>query len=107
MRPASWRLPRIWPALVPAALLVGACTVGPDFHAPDAPPTQSYTREAQPASTETASGIAGDAQAFVVAPHAPQQWWKRFESERLNQLVDMALQHSPTLDSARAKLVEA
>lgn len=108
MRPASWRLPRIWPALVPAAsLLVGACTVGPDFHAPDAPPTQSYTREAQPASTETASGIAGDAQAFVVAPHAPQQWWKRFESERLNLLVDMALQHSPTLDSARAKLVEA
>jgi NodT family efflux transporter outer membrane factor (OMF) lipoprotein len=54
-----------------------------------------------------ASGTAGAAQAFVVAPHAPQQWWKRFESDSLNRLVDMALQHSPTLDSARAKLVEA
>jgi NodT family efflux transporter outer membrane factor (OMF) lipoprotein len=107
MRPAYWRAPRVWPALVSVALLVGACTVGPDFHTPDAPPTQSYTHEAPPAFTEAASGTAGDAQTFIGAPHAPQQWWKQFESDRLNQLVDMAFQHSPTLDSARAKLVEA
>ncbi|MEA3118847.1 MAG: hypothetical protein QOI13_2117, partial [Paraburkholderia sp.] len=107
MKPASWRRLRIRPALLPAALLVGACTVGPDFHAPHPPPTQSYTREAQPASTDAESGTAGDAQAFVEAAQAPQQWWKRFESDRLNRLVDMALQHSPTIDSARAKLVQA
>ena len=34
-------------------------------------------------------------------------WWKQFHSEALDRLVDEALQHSPTLAQARAKLVEA
>lgn len=86
---------------------LGACAVGPDFHTPAAPDTQSYTRGAQPASTVAASGAAGVAQSFETADHAPPTWWTLFQSDALNHLVDDALQHSPTLAQARAKLTEA
>ena len=107
MRPNVWRLLRIWANVVTGALVVGACTVGPDFHAPHAPSTQSYTREKTPSTTVAASGASGSAQIFVEAARAPQEWWKRFESDELNRLVDMGLRRSPTLESARAKLVQA
>jgi NodT family efflux transporter outer membrane factor (OMF) lipoprotein len=107
MRPGVCQLLRIWPSVVTGVLLVGACTVGPDFHAPDAPSTRRYTRDETPAATVAASGTAGNAQVVVVAAHAPQEWWKRFESDALNRLVDLALRRSPTLASARARLVEA
>lgn len=90
-----------------SVLLLCACTVGPDFHAPEPPPTQQYTREPMPAATVAASGTNGTAQAFVEATHAPPQWWTKFQSDELNELVDIALKRSPTLDSARAKLKQA
>lgn len=90
-------------ALVLAVALCG-CAVGPDFHTPAAPDTQTYTRDPQPATTVSASGTA---QAFVAAEHATPSWWRQFQSNELNRLVDAALQHSPTLAQARAKLVEA
>ncbi len=34
-------------------------------------------------------------------------WWKQFQSEALNRLVEQAMQQSPSLAEARAKLVEA
>jgi NodT family efflux transporter outer membrane factor (OMF) lipoprotein len=93
-------------ALLSVAALWG-CAVGPDFHAPAAPDTQVYTHEAQPATTVAASGAAGSSQTFVDAEHATQAWWTQFRSDALNHLVDQALQHSPTLAQARAKLIEA
>ncbi|MPW15350.1 efflux transporter outer membrane subunit [Paraburkholderia sp. CNPSo 3157] len=86
-----------------AALLLCGCTVGPDFHAPSAPDAQSYTRETLPASTQAA----GATQTLVSSDHALPTWWTQFHSDALNRLVDTALQQSPTLDEARAKLVEA
>lgn len=80
------------------------CAVGPDFQSPAAPGTQSYTHEALPASTETASGTA---QTFAAADQAIPMWWKQFKSDALDRLVDQALQQSPTLAQARAKLIEA
>jgi NodT family efflux transporter outer membrane factor (OMF) lipoprotein len=74
-------------------LMLGGCTVGPDFHAPAAPDTQSYTRSASPA--------------FSTADHALPQWWKQFGSDALNRLVDEALRNSPTLAQARARLTQA
>ncbi|WP_246327152.1 efflux transporter outer membrane subunit [Burkholderia guangdongensis] len=88
-------------------MLCAACTVGPDFNTPAAPATQRYTAGELPAATEAASGAAGAAQTFATAPHAPRQWWTQFRSDALNRLVDEAWQHSPTLDDARAKLVQA
>ncbi len=101
-------LPHRWAQLVPLMVsIVCACTVGPDFHAPPAPTAQRYTREETPSETVAASGAIGVAQAFVPAPHAPPQWWKQFGSDDLNRLIDIAFRQSPTLDSARATLVQA
>ena len=87
--------------------VLGSCAVGPDFHAPAAPDAQRYTRGEQPASTVAASGVAGIAQSFVTVDRAPQMWWTRFQSNELNRLVNEALQHSPTLAQAHARLTEA
>ena len=83
------------------------CAVGPDFQSPAAPDTQTYTYEAQPAVTVAASGVAGASQTFVAAEHATPMWWKQFQSDALNRIVELALQQSPTLTQARAKLIEA
>lgn len=93
-------------ALLSAVALFG-CAVGPDFQAPAAPDTRTYTPEAQPAATVAANGPTGAAQMFAAAQHATPMWWTQFQSEALNRLVAQAMQQSPSLAQARAKLVEA
>ncbi|MEX3692378.1 efflux transporter outer membrane subunit [Paraburkholderia sp. BR14263] len=88
-------------------LMLAGCTVGPDFHPPAAPDATGWTREPVPASTASATGPGGGAQTFTAAEHASNDWWKQYGSAQLNELVDQALRASPTLDSARARLVEA
>lgn len=88
-------------------LTLSGCTVGPDFHTPAAPDATGWTREPVPAATASATGPGGGAQTFASAEHAPNAWWTQFGSAQLNALVDQALRASPTLDSARAKLVQA
>ncbi|SAK64086.1 RND efflux system outer membrane lipoprotein [Caballeronia arationis] len=82
--------------LVSVMVLFG-CAVGPDFQTPAPPEAQPYTRDA-PASA---------AQTFPAADTATPMWWNRFHSDALDRLVDEALQQSPTLAQARAKLIEA
>ena len=89
------------------SLLFSACMVGPDFHAPEATDASSYTRNGMPAVTAAASGPGGAVQTFATATHAPRAWWTQFDAPALNALVDEALRASPTLDAARARLVEA
>jgi NodT family efflux transporter outer membrane factor (OMF) lipoprotein len=57
--------------------------------------------------TVAANGVAGASQTFVAAEHATPMWWQQFQSDALNRLVEQALQQSPTLTQARAKLIEA
>ncbi len=90
-----------------ALVALCGCAVGPDFQSPAAPDTQTYTHEAQPATTVAASGVAGASQTFVAVEHATPMWWKQFQSHALNRLVEQAMQQSPSLTQARAKLVEA
>ncbi|WP_321905979.1 efflux transporter outer membrane subunit [Paraburkholderia tropica] len=90
-----------------SSFVLAACAVGPDFHAPAAPDTPTYTREALPSATASAPGTGGAPQTFASADHAPRAWWTQFGSPALDALVDEALRASPTLESARAKLVEA
>ncbi|WP_321788392.1 efflux transporter outer membrane subunit [Paraburkholderia sp. J94] len=90
-----------------SSLALAACAVGPDFHAPAAPDAPNYTRDALPAATASAPGLGGAPQTFASADHAPRAWWTQFGSPALDSLVDEALHASPTLESARAKLVEA
>lgn len=94
-------------ALATATALLGGCTVGPDFHAPPAPDSATYTRGVAPSATAAATGPAGAAQTFETAAHAPRAWWTQFGSPELDALVDAAFRASPTLDDARARLVQA
>jgi NodT family efflux transporter outer membrane factor (OMF) lipoprotein len=86
---------------------LAGCAVGPDFRAPAAPDTQTYTHDAQPVTTVAVSGTTGAAQTFVPVGKAPSMWWTQFRSDPLNRLVETALLHSPTLAQARARLIQA
>ncbi|MDR5752670.1 MULTISPECIES: efflux transporter outer membrane subunit [unclassified Caballeronia] len=78
-------------------MALSGCAVGPDFQTPAPPDAERYTRDA-PASA---------AQTFTATETATPMWWKRFRSDALDRLVDEALRQSPTLDQARARLIEA
>lgn len=89
--------------LVAASLAVCGCAVGPDFQTPAAPAAHSYTRDALPVTAEAA----GMTQTFTHADAALPMWWTQFGSDALNRLVGVALNNSPTLAQARARLTQA
>ncbi|WP_277978708.1 efflux transporter outer membrane subunit [Sphingomonas phyllosphaerae] len=83
-------------ALLPLALL-GACTVGPDYHGPpataaDAVQRGRFVRAGDPA-LRPGPGVA--------------RWWEALGDTTLTTLVDDALAHSPTIDAAQARIREA
>jgi len=80
-------------------LLVSGCAVGPDFQAPAAPDVAAY-------SPQDNAATAG-AQQLKPGVDIPAQWWTLFHSDALDQLVRQALDASPTLDEARARLRQA
>lgn len=92
-------------ALAGASLLaLAACTLGPDFKAPDPPTVGGYGASPLPATTGSASDPAGQAQRFVQAEDIPGQWWSLFRSPALDSLTAEALKSNPSLDAARAAL---
>jgi NodT family efflux transporter outer membrane factor (OMF) lipoprotein len=97
--------------LVLSALLsLGGCAMGPDFRAPDAPAAanaNSYTPTPIPAQTDASSGSAGVTQRFDDRQDIPAQWWSLFHSIALDQMIQSALQQSPTMASAQAALRQA
>jgi len=93
-------------ALAMACLLAG-CAVGPDYKTPPTPLGAGYAPDAQVAQTSAAPVAGGNAQSFVNGLDIPGQWWTLYHSPQLNQLIQEAIQHSPTLDAAQAALKEA
>jgi len=91
-------------AIVLAAAALAGCTMGPDFRAPDPPGVATYTAGPQPDATVVADGVA---QRFVVARDLPADWWTLYASPKLDALVRRALDASPTLGQARARLAQA
>jgi NodT family efflux transporter outer membrane factor (OMF) lipoprotein len=88
-------------------LTITACTVGPDFHRPEAPKTSTYTTKALPEKTAAAPVAGGDAQRLIFGQDIPAQWWAVFHSDALDRLIRQALADSPTLAAAQAALREA
>jgi NodT family efflux transporter outer membrane factor (OMF) lipoprotein len=86
-----------------------ACAVGPDFKAPDAPKTDSYTTEKLPATTASTSGKVSASKAQVFSPQTQisQDWWTLYQSDTINQLIQQGLAHNPSLAAASATLEEA
>ncbi|MCY1201179.1 Outer membrane protein OprM [compost metagenome] len=91
--------PRRLAPLVLGALLAG-CAAGPDFQAPAAPDADAYLAPG-------AGAPSGGAQRLTAGADIPAQWWRLFRSDKLDDLLRQALQASPTLEQARARLRQA
>jgi NodT family efflux transporter outer membrane factor (OMF) lipoprotein len=91
---------------IAGAVLTG-CAVGPDFHQPEAPKTNSYTAGSMPEKTVSSPVAGGATQRLVSGQNIPDEWWTLFHSEGLDQLIRQALQDSPTLAAAQAALRES
>ncbi len=88
-------------------LLLGACTVGPDFRQPGAPAVSRLTERALPASTVGAPTPGGAAQSFAGGRDIPGAWWEVFKSRQISGLVSRALADNPDVAAAQATLREA
>ncbi len=97
---------RVW-TLVAVAAIAGCAPVGPNYKPPATPQAQRYTESPPGAQTASADTAAGAAQRYAPGGEIPADWWDLFRSEALRKLVRMAIADSPTLDAARAALVQA
>ena len=88
-RQSAWRLVGVFSL---GGLYLAGCTVGPDYHRPDAPPVVSLTR--QPAG----------AMQTAASTDIAQDWWKAYESPRINVLVEQALSRNPNVEAGIANL---
>jgi NodT family efflux transporter outer membrane factor (OMF) lipoprotein len=82
------------------AMLLAACTVGPDFEVPSPPDVQSPT----PRPLLRYVGAGGSVQRFVLVPDLPGEWWRLFRSQELTDLVARALRDNHDLKAAQAAL---
>ncbi|MEJ2689008.1 MAG: efflux transporter outer membrane subunit [Deltaproteobacteria bacterium] len=86
---------------VVVVLLLANCTVGPDYIRPEPPTVDSYTGAPLPPQTTAAAGVA---QRFAAGSDIAADWWRLFQCESLNGIIDNALDGNQNLQSAQARL---
>lgn len=86
-------IPRSLPLLLLSAALLSACTVGPDYQGPPnvAPKT-------------LAAGQLPHANVNAGREPAVAQWWQSLGDAQLNALISQAMQNSPDIATAQARL---
>ncbi len=82
-------------------LFLAGCTVGPDFVRPNPPQVKSYTHGTNPAATISADG---QAQLFEQGGSIASDWWRLFNSSKLDVVIKDAITGNPTLQAAEAGL---
>ncbi|MBS0194914.1 MAG: efflux transporter outer membrane subunit [Proteobacteria bacterium] len=90
-----------------AALLLGGCTVGPNFQRPSAPQVDAYEHAQPQATVATPATAGGQAQHFITGRDIPGDWWSVFHSKSLDELIALSLRNNPDLAAARAVLRQA
>ncbi len=99
------RLPLVVARAVPLALsaMLAACTVGPDFVRPSAPPADGYLAAGE------ASGPNGgaDRQQELLGQRIGGAWWSLFRSPDLDRVVKDAVAGNRSLAAARSSLAQA
>jgi len=90
-----------------AALLLGACAVGPNFKRPAPPAASDYGSASAPAQTKGSEGPDSATQRFVADLDIPGQWWTLFQSPALSQLVSDGFKANPDVHAAEAALRQA
>ena len=78
-------------------LYMSGCAVGPNFKKPEAPPVSRYTSGEQPSSTITAEG---KSQRFDETIKLNADWWRLFNSSKLDEVMKDAFANNQTLKSA-------
>ncbi|RFU45337.1 efflux transporter outer membrane subunit [Paraburkholderia sp. DHOC27] len=91
-------------AVSSSVLLLAACSFSPSGNAPTMPQPAHYGAEEQPLQTVPAQGIT---QQFVVGAQPVPTWWRLYQSDDLNALVDEGLRNSPTLAATDKSLTAA
>jgi len=86
------------------SLLLAACAAGPDYKAPAAPASSSYTPETLAPIPALKDTLGGTAQDFVTGMDIPGQWWTLLGSPQLNAVITKALRANPDLAAAKAAL---
>ena len=87
-----------------AAALAG-CAAGPNFVRPEPPAADRYT--AQHLQIEAAPGAGDAAQHVELGDPLGPEWWRRFGSDALDDIVARALVGNRTLAAAAATLAQA
>ncbi len=82
-------------------LSLTACTVGPDFVRPGPPQVKTYTHGTDPTTTIPADG---QAQLFEQGAGITADWWRLFNSSKLDAVIKDAITGNPTLQAAQASL---
>jgi NodT family efflux transporter outer membrane factor (OMF) lipoprotein len=82
--------------MISAALTLGGCTVGPNYHAPQSKVPATYVESAASPAIERASGN-----------QDLYNWWRQFGDGTLDALVERALAHNLTLASSASRIREA
>ncbi len=82
-------------------LCITGCAVGPNFVRPEPPRVDRYTQGEKPTTTISAEG---QAQHFEEAARVDADWWRLFNSPRLNALMKEAFSNNQTLQAAEASL---
>src|SRR5208283_2871658 len=77
------------------------CAVGPDFVRPGPPQVKSYTHGTDPVATIPADG---QAQTFEQGGSIATDWWRFFNSSKLDAVIKDALANNPKLQAAQASL---
>jgi NodT family efflux transporter outer membrane factor (OMF) lipoprotein len=86
--------------------LLAACASEP-VKPPEVPAAASYTATPVAPSAATPDVHGGQAQQLVAGKDIPAEWWTLFQSPALDRLVRDALENSPSLARANARLRQA
>ena len=82
-----------------SALLVSACTVGPDFKAPAPPGISTYAAKGD-------APAPGD-QHVTLGQKVEGDWWAGFQSPPLSQTITLALSGNEDVEAAKERMAEA
>jgi NodT family efflux transporter outer membrane factor (OMF) lipoprotein len=90
------------------AVVVAACSVGPNFTRADPPDQAGFAPKPLPEATAAAIAVpGGEAQKLLTGRDIPFEWWELFGSPPLDALVRRAFAANPTLPAAEAALRQA
>jgi NodT family efflux transporter outer membrane factor (OMF) lipoprotein len=86
---------------LPLLFFMVGCAVGPNFVRPKPPSVDRYTHGAEPTTTVPADG---QVQRFEKGARIAGDWWRLFNSPKINTVLEEALTNNQTLQTAQASL---